>query len=57
MKFYLVMTLWLDDESAELQLQVLELGQHVQQVSTTLYPMSASQIVHNIHIWKILIDE
>jgi hypothetical protein len=30
---------------------------HVQQVSTTSYPMSASQIVHDINIWKILIDE
>jgi hypothetical protein len=41
----------------QLQLQVLELGQHVQQVSTTSYPMSALQIVHDIDIWTILIDE
>jgi hypothetical protein len=41
----------------QLQLQVLKLGLHVQQVSTTLYPMSASQIVHNIYIWNMLIDE
>ncbi len=41
----------------QLQLHVLELGQHVQQVSTTSYPMSESQIVHNIDIWKMLIDE
>jgi hypothetical protein len=39
----------------QLQLQVLELGLHVQQVSTTSYPMSASQIY--IDIWKMLIDE
>ncbi len=41
----------------QLQLQIMELGLHVQQVSTTLYHMSASQIVHDINIWKILIDE
>jgi hypothetical protein len=41
----------------QLQLQVLDLGWHVQQVSKTLYPMSASQIIHDIDIWKMLIDE
>jgi hypothetical protein len=41
----------------QLQVQVLELGLHVQQVSTTSQPMSASQILHYINIWKILSDE